>query len=165
MSSRKKAAHTVAAAAGIGLAAILSGCATDAGSAESSSGTDQATPSASTPATSTPATGQDATGATGATAYVDGKYTGQGSYTSPAGPEKVTIQVTLASDKVTDVTFSSDATSPTTKIYQGKFVSGLDGAVVGKSLDDISIDKLAGSSLTGGGFNEAIDQIKGEARG
>jgi hypothetical protein len=37
------------------------------------------------------------------------------------------------------------------------------GEVVGKSLDDIKVSKVAGSSLTSGGFNKAIEQIKTDA--
>ena len=35
--------------------------------------------------------------------------------------------------------------------------------VVGKSIDEISVSRVAGSSLTSGGFNHAIETIKAEA--
>ena len=35
---------------------------------------------------------------------------------------------------------------------------------MGKKLDAISVSKVAGSSLTSGGFNEAVDKIKTEAQ-
>ena len=34
---------------------------------------------------------------------------------------------------------------------------------VGKDIDEISVSRVAGSSLTSGGFNQAIDAIKSEA--
>jgi len=35
--------------------------------------------------------------------------------------------------------------------------------VIGKSIDDIRLDKMAGSSLTTKGFNAALEKIKIEA--
>jgi hypothetical protein len=35
--------------------------------------------------------------------------------------------------------------------------------VVGQDIDQISVSRVAGSSLTSGGFNQAIDTIKSEA--
>ena len=46
--------------------------------------------------------------------------------------------------------------------YQ-QFIAGIDQEVVGKSLNDIEVTKVSGSSLTSGGFNEALAQIKSEA--
>ena len=48
--------------------------------------------------------------------------------------------------------------------YQGKFAGGISNVVVGKNIDEIEVDKVSGSSLTSGGFNEAIEQIKQEAQ-
>jgi hypothetical protein len=36
--------------------------------------------------------------------------------------------------------------------------------VVGKKLDDIKVSKVAGSSLTSGGFNQAVADIKTQAQ-
>ncbi len=45
----------------------------------------------------------------------------------------------------------------------GKFAGGISDVVVGKNINDIDVDKVSGSSLTSGGFNEAIEKIKQEA--
>ena len=37
--------------------------------------------------------------------------------------------------------------------------------VVGQDIDEISVSRVAGSSLTSGGFNRAIEEIKAEAAG
>jgi hypothetical protein len=43
------------------------------------------------------------------------------------------------------------------------FIGGIADEVVGKDIDEISVSRVAGSSLTSGGFNDAIEQIKAEA--
>ena len=35
--------------------------------------------------------------------------------------------------------------------------------IVGKDIDEVSLDKVAGSSLTSGGFNAAVESIKSDA--
>ena len=57
-----------------------------------------------------------------------------------------------------------EATDPQAKRHQAEFSDGIAAAVVGKSIDEISVDRVAGSSLTSGGFNAAIETIKAEAQ-
>ncbi len=53
--------------------------------------------------------------------------------------------------------------NPTTKLYQERFASGIQEEINGKKLDDLEVDKVAGSSLSSGGFSEAAEKIKSEA--
>lgn len=99
-----------------------------------------------------------------ASAYKDGTYTKEGSYTSPAGVEPVTISVTLANGIVTASTFSGVATNPGSINNQQKFAQGFEGQVVGKPIDSIALTVVNGSSLTPAGFMDALNQIKVEAR-
>ncbi|MHA7285057.1 FMN-binding protein [Arthrobacter sp. MDT3-44] len=125
---------------------------------------------ADAPATTGPketaATGPEETGAAaaGEQAYRDGTYTSTGSYQSPAGPEEVGVTLTLEADVVTAVEVEPKPDNPTTREYQGRFAGGISDAIVGKKLDELSVDKVAGSSLTSGGFNDATGKIKSEAR-
>ena len=96
--------------------------------------------------------------------YTDGTYTEDGSYLSPAGQQTVTVKVTLAGDTVTAITVTPHATDPTAKEYQAMFVQGIAGVVVGKDIDALSVSRVAGSSLTSGGFNKALDAIKTDAK-
>lgn len=96
-------------------------------------------------------------------AYEDGTYTQTGSYQSPAGPEEVGVTLTLEADVVTAVEVEPMPDNPTTTKYQERFAGGISEAIVGRKLDDLAVDKVAGSSLTSGGFNEATDKIKSEA--
>jgi uncharacterized protein with FMN-binding domain len=142
---RSLADNTTATAlfAGVALVGALSACSSP------STGTDGAAADAGVPAA-----GGD---------YTDGTYTETGNYTSPNGAEKVDVTLTLESNVVTDVTVKGYGESPNSKQYQSEFISGIAAEVVGKNIDDLSVDKVAGSSLTSGGFNKAVDAIKSDA--
>lgn len=96
--------------------------------------------------------------------YADGTYSAEGVYRSPAGGESVHVTLVLKDDVVTGVTFKGDATNPKSITMQGQFGAGINEAVVGKSLDDVSVGVVNGSSLTGTGFMEAVTKIKAEAK-
>jgi uncharacterized protein with FMN-binding domain len=95
--------------------------------------------------------------------YQDGRYEATGSYQSPNGTETIDVSLTLEGNIITDVEVTTHPTSPNTERFQGEFAAGIAGVIVGKNIDEISVSKVAGSSLTSGGFNRAIDEIKAEA--
>lgn len=145
----------VAAASVIGIIA-LAGCASGAADAESGG--------ADTSPSSAPADSSGTTGAADATGeYVDGSYTAEGSYQTPESIETITVTLTLQDDVVTDVEVTGDPQKAESKQYQSQFIGGISDEVVGKKLDDVSVSRVAGSSLTSGGFTQALDQIKEEA--
>ncbi len=94
--------------------------------------------------------------------YQDGKYTQTGTYTSPAGPEEIDITITLENDVITAAKVVALATNPASKRYQEQFVSGFEEQVIGKPIDEVELDVVAGSSLTPKGFNEALQNIMRE---
>jgi uncharacterized protein with FMN-binding domain len=95
--------------------------------------------------------------------YTDGTYSASGSYTAPSGTETVDVTVTLAGNVVTGLEVVGEATDPTAKLHQGEFIAGINAQVVGKKIDELSIHKVGGSSLTSGGFNTALASIKADA--
>lgn len=99
-----------------------------------------------------------------ASTYKDGDYEAQTSYANPAGSSDLGVKVTLAGNKITAVEVTPEATDGTSKGFQTKFAGGISDEVVGKSLDELKVDKVAGSSLTHLGFNKAIDEIKADAK-
>lgn len=107
-------------------------------------------------------TAADATSDTSAS-YTDGDYSAEGSYISPAGEQSVKVQLTLKDDIVTAVTVTPEADDPQAMGFQQKFASGIADAIVGKDIDTLNVSRIAGSSLTSGGFNKAIESIKAEA--
>ncbi|MGA8988469.1 hypothetical protein [Aeromicrobium sp.] len=96
--------------------------------------------------------------------YNDGDYSGEGSYSNPAGISALTVELTLSDGTITAIDVTPRATDPTSKAYQTDFAGGIAQIAVGKSINELSVSKVAGSSLTAEGFNQAIDQIRAEAQ-
>jgi uncharacterized protein with FMN-binding domain len=96
--------------------------------------------------------------------YKDGNYTADGTYFSPEGQERVTVNLTLEGNIVKDIQFTGHTTSSTSKQYQGFFQNNFKALVVGKKIDDVKLSVVSGSSLTSGGFNQAITKIKEQAK-
>lgn len=96
--------------------------------------------------------------------YADGEYSATGTYNSPGGEQSIGVTVTLSNSVVTALTLDRSQTKGTSAEFQEKFAGGIDALVVGKSIDELDVSKVSGSSLTSGGFNNAIDQIKSEAQ-
>jgi uncharacterized protein with FMN-binding domain len=98
--------------------------------------------------------------------YDDGTYEATADYQSPNGTETIKVTLTLEGDVVTDVEVEGASVDPSPEVirYQGEFEDGIAAEVVGKDLDELSVDRVGGSSLTSGGFNEAIEQIKALAQ-
>jgi uncharacterized protein with FMN-binding domain len=95
--------------------------------------------------------------------YADGTYTAEGDYVSPAGPSKVTVEITLADDIVTAVTVTPESTDSTAQGFQTQFADGIAAVVEGEDIDSLSVSRVGGSSLTSGGFDDAVEKIKAEA--
>jgi uncharacterized protein with FMN-binding domain len=152
--------NTAVALAGIAVIGGLAGCSSAGADAEGTGSTSASTPAAGSASESS--SGAAGSGAD-ASALKDGTYTEDGSYNSPGGEESITVKLTLAGGVVEDLDVTSNATNPNSKKYQGEFVDGINDIVVGKSIDDLNVSKVAGSSLTSGGFNDAIDKIIADA--
>jgi uncharacterized protein with FMN-binding domain len=151
----QRAKYPFAILTGLTLVGALAGCST-AADGDTASTTDGGEASSTTAPDAT-----DTTTTTGS--YTDGDYSESAEYQSPNGTEEITVDVTLADGVITAVTVTGDGDNPNSKLYQSKFAGGIADVVVGKSIDDISVDKVAGSSLTSAGFNDAIDAIKADA--
>lgn len=96
--------------------------------------------------------------------YTDGSYTAEGSYSTPESVESIEVTITLADDVITAVEVTGDPQKAESERYQSEFIGGISDEVVGQNIDDINVSRVAGSSLTSGGFNQAIDKIKSEAK-
>jgi hypothetical protein len=148
--SIRRTRQTSSAAAGIALTIALSSCAsatsTSAGGDRSSRALVPRPDAASTPA---PTSSAD---------YVDGEYSADGWYGGL--PSSIGVTVTLADDVVTSVAVTPYATNPTSLDLQQRFAEALPAVVVGSDIDEVRIDRLAGSSGTPVGFHDALEQIK-----
>lgn len=139
--------------AGLSLAGTVAGCAPSA----QQSAAQENQPAATGAASSSSASGS------GSGTYKDGTYSADGNYRSPNGTETVGVQLTLSNGTVSAVEITQHPSNPNTRRFQGEFAGGIAEQVVGKSLDEIKVSKVAGSSLTSGGFNQAVEEIKAQA--
>lgn len=137
-----RSVRTAAAAAGVVGAFALAGCST-AADAQGAGTADGGTP--------------------GAPAYTDGTYTAEGSYATPDSVEQIMVTVTLQGDVITAVEVAGDPSRPESARYQSRFIDGIAQVAVGRDIDELQVDRVAGSSLTSGGFTQAIESIKTEA--
>jgi major membrane immunogen (membrane-anchored lipoprotein) len=97
--------------------------------------------------------------------YQNGQYQAVGKYLSPGGEESIQVELTLQDGKVVAAQAKSLATLPTSQEFQKQFVENFQPQVLGKNINELSLDKVAGSSLTPKGFNNAVEQIKEQAKG
>lgn len=86
------------------------------------------------------------------------------SYENPAGSDEVGFSLTVNSEGVIVATETEVlAIHDISKKRQDAFASDLTAALQGKKLSDLSpIDRVGGSSLTTGAFNQAIPQLKAQ---
>lgn len=99
----------------------------------------------------------------GSNKYKDGTFNAEGNYISPGGAEKVGVSLTLKDDIVVDSIFTVEAKRSESIRMQTAFSNGYKQYVIGKNIDDISVSKVSGSSLTPKGFNDAVTKIKVQA--
>jgi uncharacterized protein with FMN-binding domain len=91
-------------------------------------------------------------------AYVDGQYSARGWYGSLPSHQDVTL--TIDDGAVTEVQITTPAEDDTSLGYQQRFAQALPDAIIGRPLDEISIDRLAGASGCSEGFMSALAEIR-----
>ena len=122
------------------------------------------TPSTQTPPSTPPVANTPPTG-TQVSPYKAGTYSADGSYSSPGGQETVGITLTIQNDgTITDGQTKVEATNGISVRMQTAFSGGMKAAVVGKNISTVNLTKVSGSSLTPGGFNDAVAKIKAQAQ-
>ena len=143
-----------AAVAGLAGILVFAGCSAETDASEE-------TPAAATSESSSTSTARTTAASTGK--YADGTYTASGSYQTPETVETISVTLTLDNDVITEVNVIGDPQARETQQYQGQFIGGISDVVVGKNIDEISVSRVAGSSLTSKLFFSAVDKIKSEA--
>lgn len=134
----------------IALSVVAAGCSSQPSS-----------PTANAPVpTGSPAAGS---GSTAFSSYKDGTFTAKGAYDTHAGPEEVTITVTLKDGVITDTQFQGVPSLKMSQRFMDMFSNNYKTLVVGKKIDEVNLGKVSGSSLTPIGFNNALQKIKQEA--
>jgi uncharacterized protein with FMN-binding domain len=95
--------------------------------------------------------------------YTDGTYVAEGGYTAPSGLAAITVSITVSDDAVSWVHVAPGTFVGDPFTFQDQFAKAVPDLVLGKDLDEVSVSRVAGSSLTSEAFNRAIDKIKTEA--
>lgn len=156
---KKIAAFAVIIIAGIIIAAAVAfGNRQDA--PQSTATTSQQSQAATDPAT----TPDNTSDTTVATAYNDGTYTADSDYNVPRSFENIKVTLTVANNVVTDSQIVNSEGDRESAEWQEKFTSVYKAQVVGKKLSDINLYHVAGASDTAEGFNNALEQIKNQAK-
>ena len=101
---------------------------------------------------------------TDVSSYKDGTYSASGSYLSPGGRESVELTVTIKDGVITDTSLKTEASTKESEEHQELFADNYKTLVVGKNINGLSLSRVAGSSLTSNGFNDALDEIRDDAR-
>ncbi|MBI3889860.1 hypothetical protein HY312_04825, partial [Candidatus Saccharibacteria bacterium] len=83
---------------------------------------------------------------------------------TPGGQESIEVKLTLAGGVITDAAVTQNASGGEAEEYQSKFVASYKSEVVGKKVNEVSLSRVAGSSLTPLGFNTALETIKSDAQ-
>jgi hypothetical protein len=161
--------------AALALTVAVSACSAEQTDTTSTSNDPSTTPSAATPTaagtpTATATAGAAASAAPEAPAeptqedalsYRDGQYSATGWYGGLPSHQDVTL--TVENDTVTAVEINTPAEDDTSLGYQQRFADALPTAIVGRNIDELAVDRLAGSSGCSEGFMNALDEIKADA--
>jgi uncharacterized protein with FMN-binding domain len=136
---------------------------TAATTSQTASTTSDTSSSAAAPQTtsSTPSTSATVSNAT----YKDGTYNASATYSVPREyTNSIKVTLTVKDGKITNVTTNSQTDDRESEAYISDFESSVSSAVVGKSLANLSANRIGGASLTTEGFNEALQQIQSNAK-
>lgn len=156
--------RTLGLMSGLSVLVALAACGSaDAATEDDAPAADSSQSDAGADDSATAGAGTDGTAGSSSGEFADGTYTAEGSYSTPGGEESISVELTVTGDVVSDVTVTPEADGGNAARFQDEFASGIADEVVGQELAGLSVDKVSGSSLTGGGFNEALDQIRADA--
>ena len=97
-------------------------------------------------------------------AFKNGTYTVSDTYSSPGGIEDIKVTLTLNNNTITDVSVVQEANNNESAEYQEKFQDSYKSKVVGKALSSLQLSRSSGASLTTNAFNDALDQLRSQAK-
>ncbi|MEU5951213.1 hypothetical protein [Streptomyces sp. NPDC047525] len=150
-----------AALVGVSATAAIAGCSTtEVDSPNSRQGGSSSAPGkeSTDTADSTPSSSASRRGP-----YADGEYTVDGEYGTRGS--SIGVRLTLDDGEITAVDVTPHATDETSLGLQRRFAEAVPRLVVGRDIDDVRLDRVAGNSHTPDGFNDALEEIKAEAAG
>lgn len=118
----------------------------------------------SQPKTTTPNNNETAGMPVSPNGFRDGNYNATGTYQSPGGKQEIKVTINLLVGKIMAIGAEGDNKSSDSRFYQSSFISGYKEKVIGKKIDEVKLDHVGSSSLTPQGFNNALEDIKNQAK-
>jgi cytoskeletal protein RodZ len=118
----------------------------------------------SSSATSASDTSDSDTSTTSDATYKDGSYSVTTEYYVPHGTESITVNLTLSSGTVTDVSIVNSENDHDSAEFQADFTVSYKSYVVGKKISGLQLSNVAGASDTTDGFNEALTKLEADAQ-
>jgi uncharacterized protein with FMN-binding domain len=129
-------------------------------------GDDESSEPTSAQLTDTSATTSSTTASVNSTAtYKDGTYTASGSYNTPGGRDAISLHVIIKNGIVSTTSAQTTPPDRESEQFDQNFIDAYKNFVVGKSLGQVQVNRVAGASLTTQGFNNALQQIANQAKG
>lgn len=96
--------------------------------------------------------------------YKDGTYSATVAYYVPKGSNDLTAKITVSGGKVTAATVDHNYNDRESGMYIDSFESALQNAVVGKSINGLSLGRIGGATLTTQAFDDALTAVRSEAK-
>ena len=115
------------------------------------------------PSTAASAPAGTASSSSASSGLKDGTYTATGEYQSPGGLSAIGVTVTLKGGTISAVKVVPKASNGTARQYESQFASGIGAVAVGKPIEGLQVGAVSGSSLTGQGFEKALEAIQQQA--
>ena len=94
----------------------------------------------------------------------DGTYTAEGDYITHVGQKHIKVTITLKKDIITSADVVNEADDRMSQHFQDSFIGGYKPEVIGKDITQVHLSKVAESSLTPNGFNDALTKIEKQAQ-
>ena len=142
---------------------LFGGSSADQSNTSWPSAASDATASTSNSGTSSSASSEASSAASAAT-YKDGTYSATISYSVPHGTNSLVAKVTVANNKVTDLSVDNDYADNESGMYIDSFESAIKSAVVGQDIGTLSLSRIGGATLTTQAFDDALTTIRNDAK-
>lgn len=150
---------------GLSATAALAACSTTSADDPDVPGETASSNGATGPTDSAPSDGASPSGdatpssaASRSAPYADGEYIVDGEYGERGS--SIGVRLTLEDGQITAVDVTPHATDDTSRALQQRFADAVPQLVVGRDIDDVRLDRVAGNSNTPNGFNDALEEIK-----
>ena len=95
--------------------------------------------------------------------YKDGDYAVVTTFKTPGGDAQLDVKLTVKDGVITAATAKEITNHPISQKMGEAFDGSFKPVVIGKPINGLNLDVVAGASLTTGAFNDALNQIRTKA--